>query len=229
MFPYQNLTNYFGNKYSKQIIMKLRNTKILFLTACTLLVMASCKDQAKLDADTKAAEDKIAMEEAEAEKVKEEAKEKEMMATSIAAVAGKNAELSTLVSALKAAGLDKMLSEPGNYTVFAPTNNAFEKLPKGLSVAELAKPENKETLTNILKYHVVAGKITSDKLVEAINGANGKYTFKTVGGKELEASLKKEQIIIKDEKGNKTQVMLGNVAASNGVVHVINDVLIAKN
>jgi len=208
--------------------MKLRNTKILFLTAFSVLAMVSCKDQAKLDADKKAAEDKIAMEEAEAEKTKEEAKAKEMMATSIAAVAGKNAELSTLVSAVKAAGLDKMLSEPGDYTVFAPTNNAFEKLPKNLSIAELAKPENKETLTDILKYHVVAGEITSDKLVAAINGADGKYKFKTVGGKELEASLKNDQIMIEDEKGNKTQVVLGNVEASNGIVHVINDVLIAK-
>ncbi len=208
--------------------MKLKNTKILFLTLCTVLAMASCKDQAKLDADKKAAEDKIAMQEAQAEKTKEEAKKKEMMATSIAAVAGKNAELSTLVSAVKAAGLDKMLSEPGSYTVFAPTNNAFEKLPKNLSIAELAKPENKELLTNILKYHVVAGEITSDQLVKAINGAKGKYKFKTVSGKELEASLKGDQIILKDEKGNKTQVVLGNVEASNGIVHVINDVLIAK-
>ncbi|SDE31430.1 Uncaracterized surface protein containing fasciclin (FAS1) repeats [Pricia antarctica] len=208
--------------------MKLKNTKILFLTFCTVLAMVSCKDQAKLDADKKAAEDKIAMEEAQAEKTKEEAKKKEMMATSIAAVAGKNAELSTLVSAVKAAGLDKMLSEPGSYTVFAPTNNAFEKLPKNLSIAELAKPENKELLTNILKYHVVAGEITSDQLVKAINGAKGKYKFKTVSGKELEAGLKGDQIILKDEKGNKTQVVLGNVEASNGIVHVINDVLIAK-
>lgn len=208
--------------------MKLKNTKILILTGFTLLAMASCKDQAKLDADKKALEDKIAMEEAEAEKTREEAKAKEMMETSIAAVAGKNAELSTLVSAIKAAGLDKMLSEPGNYTVFAPTNNAFEKLPKSLSVAELAKPENKELLTNILKYHVVAGEITSDKLVQAIKGADGDYKFSTVSGKELVASLKNDQIIIKDEKGNTTQVVLGNVKASNGIVHVINDVLIAK-
>ena len=217
----------------KNSIMKFRNSRKLVLTLCAVLAMVSCKDQEKLDADQKAAEDKIAMEEAQAEKAKEEAKEeakaKEMKATSIASVAGKNAELSTLVSALKAAGLDGMLSEPGDYTVFAPTNNAFEKLPKNLSVAELAKPENKEKLANILKNHVVAGTITSDKLVAAINDAKGKYKFQTVGGKELEASLKKDQIMIEDEKGNKTQVMLGNVKASNGVVHVINDVLISKN
>ncbi len=208
--------------------MKMKNIKVLFLTLFAVLAIASCKDQAKLDADKKAAEDKIAMEEAEAEKTKAEAEKKEMMATSIASVAGKNAELSTLVSAVKAAGLEKMLSEPGSYTVFAPTNNAFEKLPKKLSIAELAKPENKEMLTGILQYHVVAGEISSDKLVKAIEGANGKYKFNTVGGKELEASLKGDQIMIQDEKGNKAQVVLGNVEASNGIVHVINDVLITK-
>lgn len=212
--------------------MILKNTKILFLTACAIFSMASCKDQAKIDAEKKAVEEKIAMEEAkveaEAVRIKEEAKKKEMMATSIAAVAGKNEELSTLLSAVKAAELDKMLSEPGSYTVFAPNNNAFEKLPKGLAIAELAKPENKELLTKVLKYHVVEGEITSDKLVEAINGAKGKYTFSTVTGNELTASLKGDQIVLKDEKGNKTQVILGNVKASNGIVHVINDVLMFK-
>ena len=209
-----------------------KNFRILALLAFVIIALASCKDQAKIDAEKQAMDDKIAMEkadmEAEAAMVREEAKKKEMMETSIAAVAGKNAELSTLLSAVKAAELDKMLSEPGSYTVFAPTNNAFQKLPKNLSIAELAKPENKELLTNILQYHVVSGEITSDKLVEAIKGANGKYTFNTVTGNELTASLKGDQIIIKDEKGNKSQVVLGNVKASNGIVHVIDGVLMTK-
>ncbi|TDS15099.1 putative surface protein with fasciclin (FAS1) repeats [Maribacter caenipelagi] len=185
-----------------------------------------------MDANKKAMEEKVAMDEANVKaremKMKEEAKQKEMMATSITEVASNNQELSTLVSAVKAADLDKMLSEPGSYTVFAPSNNAFEKLPKNMSIAELGKPDNKELLTKILQYHVVSGVITSDKLVEAINGANGKYTFTTVGGKELTASLKGEKITLKDEKRNKTEVVLGNVKASNGVVHVINDVLLMK-
>ncbi|MGJ8716485.1 MAG: fasciclin domain-containing protein [Maribacter stanieri] len=212
--------------------MKTRNIKNLVCIAVAVLALSSCKDQAKIDADKKAMEEKISMEEsnmkAEEAKVKEETKKKEMMATSIAAVASNNEELSTLVSALKAADLDKMLSEPGSYTVFAPSNNAFEKLPKKMSIAELGKPENKELLTQVLQYHVVSGVITSDKLVEAIKGANGKYTFTTVGGKDFTASLKGEKIVLKDEKGNKTEVVLGNVKASNGVVHVINDVLIMK-
>lgn len=212
--------------------MKTRNIKNFALMTFAVLAFASCNDQKKKDADKKAMEEKVAMEEAEMKaketRMQEEAKKKEMMATSIAAVASKNEELSTLVSALKAADLDQMLSEPGSYTVFAPSNNAFEKLPKKMSIAELGKPENKEMLTQVLQYHVVSGVITSNKLVEAINGANGKYTFTTVGGKDLTASLKGDKINLKDEKGNRTEIVLGNVEASNGVVHVINDVLIMK-
>jgi len=212
--------------------MKTRNIKNFALMTFAVLAFASCNNQKKKDADKKAMEEKVAMEEAEMKaeetRMQEESKKKEMMATSIAAVASKNEELSTLVSALKAAGLDQMLSEPGSYTVFAPSNNAFEKLPKKMSIAELGKPENKEMLTQVLQYHVVSGVITSDKLVEAINGANGKYTFTTVGGKELTASLKGDKINLKDEKGNRTEIVLGNVEASNGLVHVINDVLIMK-
>tara|TARA_R110000751_G_scaffold51834_2_gene113366 strand:- start:416 stop:1054 length:639 start_codon:yes stop_codon:yes gene_type:complete len=212
--------------------MKTRNIKNFALMTFAVLAFASCNDQKKKDADKKAMEEKVAMEEAEMKaeetRMQEEAEKKEMMATSIAAVASKNEELSTLVSALKAADLDQMLSEPGSYTVFAPSNNAFENLPKKMSIAELGKPENKEMLTQVLQYHVVSGVITSDKLVEAINGANGKYTFTTVGGKELTASLKGDKINLKDEKGNRTEIVLGNVEASNGVVHVINDVLIMK-
>ncbi|MEO9480039.1 MAG: fasciclin domain-containing protein [Maribacter dokdonensis] len=212
--------------------MKTRNIKNFALMTFAVFAFASCNDQKKKDADKKAMEEKVAMEEAEMKveetRMQEEAKKKEMMATSIAAVASKNEELSTLVSALKAADLDQMLSEPGSYTVFAPSNNAFEKLPKKMSIAELGKPENKEMLTQVLQYHLVSGEITSDKLVEAINGANGKYTFTTVGGKDLTASLKGDKINLKDEKGNRTEIVLGNVEASNGVVHVINDVLIMK-
>ncbi|CAG2532568.1 Uncaracterized surface protein containing fasciclin (FAS1) repeats [Maribacter dokdonensis] len=212
--------------------MKTRNIKNFALMTFAVLAFASCNDQKKKDADKKAMEEKVAMEEAEMKaeetRMQEESKKKEMMATSIAAVASKNEELSTLVSALKAADLDQMLSEPGSYTVFAPSNNAFEKLPKKMSIAELGKQENKEMLTQVLQYHVVSGVITSDKLVEAINGANGKYTFTTVGGKDLTASLKGDKINLKDEKGNRTEIVLGNVEASNGVVHVINDVLIMK-
>ncbi|MDC0008277.1 fasciclin domain-containing protein, partial [bacterium] len=113
-------------------------------------------------------------------------------------------------------------------TVFAPTNNAFEKLPSKLAIAELAKEENKELLTSILQYHVVPGEITSDKLVAAIEGGGGKYTFETVNGKAITASLKGDKLILKDEKNNKAEVLLGNVKASNGIVHVISEVMMFK-
>lgn len=219
-------------KYGKSKVMILKNTKILFVTALAFISLTSCKDQAKLDAEKKAMEEKIIMDEAKVEadalKAKEEALSKKMTETSIAAIAGNTPELSTLVSAINAAGINELLSKPGSFTVFAPSNKAFEKLPKNLTIAELAKPENKAVLVNVLKYHVIGGEITSDKLVKAIEGAKGKYTFTTVTGNEVTASLKGEQIILKDEKGNKTQVALGNIKASNGIIHVINDVLIAK-
>jgi len=192
----------------------------------------SCKDEEKIAAEKAKIEEQAALKEAEVEaaaaKIKEEKRTKEMRSTSIAAVASGNKELSTLVSALKAADLVEMMTAEGSYTVFAPNNNAFEKLPNKLSIATLAKPENKELLTSILQYHVVSGEVTSAELAKAIEGAKGKYTFKTVGGKELTASLKNDKIMLKDEKNNKVQIILGNVEASNGIVHVVSDVLMLK-
>ncbi|WP_405382248.1 fasciclin domain-containing protein [Maribacter sp. LLG6340-A2] len=212
--------------------MIFKNLKYIVCLSMVLFALNSCKDQAKIDAEKKEMENSIAMDEAkikaDAEKAKLEAKKKEMKATSIAGIADKNEELSTLLSAVKAANLETMLSEPGNYTVFAPSNNAFEKLPKNMSIAELGKAENKELLTKVLQYHVVSGKITSDKLVDAIKGANGKYAFETVSGNEITASMKNDKIILKDEKGNKSEIVLGNVNASNGIIHIINDVLMTK-
>ncbi|QWX85156.1 fasciclin domain-containing protein [Cellulophaga sp. HaHaR_3_176] len=208
--------------------------KALILSlAVGFISLTGCKDKEKVEAEKMEMEEKAATSKADAEekeaKMKEEARKKDMRATSIAAIAGENPELSTLVSALKAAGLVDMMSSEGSYTVFAPTNNAFEKLPSKMSIGELAKDENKELLSDILKYHVVAGKISSDKLVKAIEGAGGKYTFKTVNSKELTASLKGDQLIIKDEKNNKIQVLKGNVKASNGIVHIVSDVMIPKS
>ena len=97
-----------------------------------------------------------------------------------------------------------------------------------MSVAELAKEENKALLTSILQYHVVKGEITSDQLVKAIEGGGGEYSFQTVGGKELTATMKGEKLMLKDEKNNKAEIVLGNVKAANGIVHVISDVLIIK-
>ncbi len=130
----------------------------------------------------------------------------------------------TLVAAVKAAGLVETLSGPGPFTVFAPTNAAFEKLPDG-TVATLLKPESKKALTDILTYHVVAGKQDAASIVKAIEAANGKATFKTVQGAELTASLEGKDVILTDAKGGKAKVTTADVMQSNGVIHVIDTVV----
>ena len=130
----------------------------------------------------------------------------------------------TLVAAVKAAGLVETLSSAGPFTVFAPTNEAFGKLPAG-TVETLVKPENKATLTKILTYHVVAGRMTSADLVKAIKAGNGKATLKTVSGGTLTAMMKGKGIELKDEKGGVSMVTIADVLQSNGVIHVVNTVL----
>ena len=130
----------------------------------------------------------------------------------------------TLVAAVKAAGLVETLSSAGPFTVFAPTNDAFGKLPAG-TVETLVKPENKATLTKILTYHVVAGKMTSADLMKAIKAGKGKATLKTVQGGTLTAMMKGKGIELKDEKGGVSMVTIADVMQSNGVIHVVNTVL----
>ena len=130
----------------------------------------------------------------------------------------------TLVAAVKAAGLVETLSSAGPFTVFAPTNDAFGKLPAG-TVETLVKPENKATLTKILTYHVVAGKMTSADLVKAIKAGKGKATLKTVQGGTLTAMMKGKGIELTDEKGGVSMVTIADVMQSNGVIHVVNTVL----
>jgi uncharacterized surface protein with fasciclin (FAS1) repeats len=130
----------------------------------------------------------------------------------------------TLVAAVKAAGLVDTLSGPGPFTVFAPTNEAFAKLPAG-TVDTLVKPENKDTLTKILTYHVVAGKIGANDLKKMIKAGNGKATLKTVSGGTLTASEVGGKIVLTDEKGGTSTVTIANVWQSNGVIHVVDTVL----
>ncbi|MGQ0540953.1 MAG: fasciclin domain-containing protein [Blastocatellia bacterium] len=133
----------------------------------------------------------------------------------------------TLVAAVKAAGLVDTLKGAGPFTVFAPTNAAFEKLPKG-TVDTLLKPENKKTLTGILTYHVVAGKQDAASIVKAIEDGKGKATFKTVAGGALTASLEGKDVILTDEKGGKSKVTIADVMQSNGVIHVVDTVVMPK-
>lgn len=131
----------------------------------------------------------------------------------------------TLVVAVKAAGLVETLKGDGPFTVFAPTNAAFSKLPTG-TVESLLKPESKESLTNILTYHVVAGKWDAASILKAIKDGKGTAKLTTVNGATLTASLKGKNVILVDAKGNKSTVLVTDLNGSNGIVHVINTVLI---
>jgi uncharacterized surface protein with fasciclin (FAS1) repeats len=132
--------------------------------------------------------------------------------------------LTTLVAAVKAADLVQTLEGPGPFTVFAPTNDAFNKLPAG-TVEMLLKPENKDQLVKVLTYHVVPGRINASDLMRQIKEGGGKATLKTASGETLTASMQGKQIVLTDEKGGMSMVTTTNVYQSNGVVHVIDAVL----
>ncbi len=195
------------------------------------LTIVSCDDskkeaeEARIAAENEATE--MAVRAEEEAKMKEEAAKEDARANSIASKAMATESLSTLVTALKAADLAPMMMEPGNYTVFAPSNSAFDALPNG-TVETLVKPENKAALTEVLQYHVVSGTIDAAKLMAAIKENNGSYTFSTVGGGELTAMIKGTDVIIKDSRGKMSKVTTADVAASNGIVHIVDQVLMMK-
>ena len=130
----------------------------------------------------------------------------------------------TLVAAVKAAGLVETLQGAGPFTVFAPTNAAFAKLPKG-TVETLVKPENKATLTTVLTYHVVAGKMSGADLMNAVSAAGGTAVLKTVQGGTLSVKQKGSHLEITDAKGGVSKVTIADVNQSNGVIHVVDSVL----
>ena len=130
----------------------------------------------------------------------------------------------TLVAAVKAAGLVNTLEGSGPFTVFAPTNEAFAKLPAG-TVDTLLKPENKEALTKVLTYHVVPGKITAADLKKMIESGGGKAELKTVEGETIVATIRTHKVVLTDEKGGMSTVTIADVLQSNGVIHVVDTVL----
>ncbi|WP_298300107.1 fasciclin domain-containing protein [Hydrotalea sp.] len=130
----------------------------------------------------------------------------------------------TLVAAVKAAGLVETLQSAGPFTVFAPTNEAFNKLPAG-TVDNLLKPENKALLTKILTYHVIAGKYNAKDIARLIKEGHGKATLKTVEGGNLTATMEGKKLVLTDAKGSKSYVTIADVNQSNGVIHVVDTVL----
>lgn len=138
-----------------------------------------------------------------------------------------SADHSTLVAAIKAADLVTTLKSAGPFTVFAPTNAAFDKLPAG-TVESLLKPENKAQLSKILTYHVVSGNLDAAAVIAAIKKEKGKVTLTTVSGGKLTASMDKGKVKLTDESGNSAYVTATDLKGSNGVIHVIDGVLLPK-
>ena len=148
-------------------------------------------------------------------------------AATIVETAAGNKNFTTLVAAVKAAGLVKTLSSKGPFTVLAPTNAAFAALPDG-TVANLLKPENKPTLTKVLTCHVIAGDVMAKNVVALVKKGGGKAVVKTVGGCKLTFRVAKGAVHITDENGRTARVTTADLMASNGVIHVINKVILPK-
>lgn len=142
----------------------------------------------------------------------------------IVGVAASNQNFSTLVAAVKAADLVGTLNSEGPFTVFAPTNEAFAKLPAG-TVESLLKSENKAALSSILTYHVVAGKFMAADVVKAIQANDGKFVITTVNGEKLTAHIMDGKVMLQDSKGGSSTIILTDVTASNGVIHAIDSVV----
>ena len=138
-----------------------------------------------------------------------------------------NDNFSTLVAAVQAGDLVDALSSEGPFTVFAPTNDGFNKLPEG-TLGTLLKPENKGTLQSILKYHVVAGKFMAGDVIKAINDNGGQFTVETLQGNDLTLKLWEGSVYVIDAKGNKAKVVIADVDTSNGVIHAIDSVVLPE-
>lgn len=133
----------------------------------------------------------------------------------------------TLVAAVEAAGLVDTLQTEGPFTVFAPTNTAFEKLPDG-TVQSLLEPDMKDQLTGVLTYHVVPGRLTAEDIMEKVSQNGGAYTMTTVAGRPITAKMSGERLVIIDESGGGATVTIADVLQSNGVIHVVDSVLLPK-
>jgi uncharacterized surface protein with fasciclin (FAS1) repeats len=194
----------------------MKALKISMIAGLSALALSACSGKT----DAPAGDDVMVQDEtAAAEPAAADAAPK-----TIVALAQGNADLSTLVTAVTAAGLGETLSGAGPFTVFAPTNAAFAKVDKA-TLDGLLKPESKDALAGILKYHVVAGNVKAADVVEMITDGKGTATIKTVAGGSLKASMDGDKVILTDAKGGKSTITATDIAASNGVVHTIDTVV----
>ncbi|SFN29684.1 fasciclin domain-containing protein [Salegentibacter flavus] len=204
----------------------MKISKILVILFLGLFVFTSCEDGKK-----KAEEEKERLERQEAERAAGLQAEEERMeweANSIAAKTMEDDSLSSLSSALQNAELAQTFTEEeGPYTIFAPTNEAFEKVDRA-TLDTLMKTENREKLSDVLKYHVVEDEITAEELSERIDEGNGEYSITTLSGASLNALKSGDDILLKDENGNTSKIIKTNIEASNGVIHQIDGVMMRK-
>lgn len=184
-------------------------------TVFSLVLFTACGETAPAE-DT--------MEEEAMEETMEPAAEEVEEEPTIVGIAADDERFSTLVAAVQAAGLVETLNGDGPFTVFAPTNAAFDKLPDG-TVETLLEPANKGQLTAILTYHVVPGTYMAADVVKAIQDNGGSFTIETVAGGTLTATLQGQNVVLTDAKGNKSTVVVTDVDASNGVIHAIDTVV----
>ncbi len=196
----------------------MKRFKIVTVSLLATAFLMSCGETKK--------ETKEAMDAAE-EQVEEVVSEVQEMPTIVSVAAG-NENFSTLVTAVQAAELVETLNSDGPFTVFAPTNDAFAKLPEG-TVETLVKPENKEKLTGILTYHVVSGAYNASDVIEAINSNNGSFEVETVQGGTITLSLRDGNVLLTDASGGTATVIIADVLASNGVIHAIDTVVMPKS
>ncbi len=189
----------------------MRNISKILLVCAATISLTACGEQAANTANGKSDTESAAVEEP-------------AEPTNIVGVAENNAELSTLVMAMTVAELGGTLAEEGPFTVFAPTNDAFNKIdPAELSA--LLSPEKKEDLTSLLNYHVVSGEMTAADVTQAIADGGGTATLTTVEGTKLKASLEGQKVVLEDAAGGKSTVTLVDVKATNGVIHAVDTVV----
>ena len=194
----------------------MKALKISMIAGLSALTLSACSGNADAPAEDVVVQDETAA----ADPMAADA----AASKTIVALAQGNADLSTLVAAVTAAGLGETLSGAGPFTVFAPTNAAFAKVDKA-ALDGLMKPEAKDKLGALLKYHVVAGNVKAADVVKMITDGKGTATIKTVAGGELKASMDGDKVVLTDAKGGKSTITATDIAASNGVVHTIDTVV----